>query len=172
MADRVDNLRSDHARCAVDSCRIAEEGVQVLDTSQRRGAGVEDAKDAVGRLNREAVPDTQRLVRGLHRELLADVGKSLVAVVETLNAGLNTRVGCGQSAGGDDGCIQWLLWEYAFDAVARIATPVVAMTFRMKVLRSPFAPAWLLRAALVHARLGDAEEVSRSQERLMCTPGG
>ena len=109
VADRVDDVRSDHSGRPVDRGRVAEEGVEVLDDRQGCGAGAVHAKDAVDRLNGEAVADTQRMVRGLHGELAAAVGRSLVAVVQTLDTDLDGRVGRGDRARGDDRRIQRVL---------------------------------------------------------------
>jgi hypothetical protein len=92
-ARRVRHEGSTNAGGPVDGRWIAVEGVLVDHAGERIARGVEDPDHIVHRLHHEPVAGTESLVRRLEGELVASVGETLLAVVQTIEAQGEFRVG-------------------------------------------------------------------------------
>lgn len=84
IATRIRYFRPVLTSGAVYGCRIAVKRVEIDDPGERIAFGVKNAQNIIDGLQDIAIAGTKTLVWGFHRELVASVGKALIAEVETV----------------------------------------------------------------------------------------
>ncbi|MDQ2916908.1 MAG: hypothetical protein M3R40_07090, partial [Pseudomonadota bacterium] len=82
VTDRIDHIGTERAGGAIDRRRVAEERIEILHAGQRSARWMERAQHAVDGFDHVPVAHAQSLVGRLDRELIAAVGKALIAMIQ------------------------------------------------------------------------------------------